>query len=69
MPLYTKKQARAAAYILTRNDRIQCLPQSRAWTHPVVVQKAGRAQEQGYKYTRKCKLMLENWDQTMGRLK
>ena len=41
--MYTEKQARAAAYILTRNGRIQYLPQSSAdeeWT-----------QEQGYKYT------------------
>ena len=36
MPLSTEKQARAAAYILTRNAHIQYSTQSsRAWTHPV----------------------------------
>ena len=64
MPLCTEKQARAAAYILTRNVRIQYSPQLERGlnerAYKLVVQRPGVAQflkitwkwakEQGYKY-------------------
>ena len=44
--MYREAGARRGEYFNPK-----CSPHSRAFTRPVVVQKARRAQEKGYKYT------------------